>query len=132
MRGLESRRKVLDYKSDNESVRQDISQKLGNRSGETLRPENIDYDTILAELNQLLGDERDILQPENDGRTDSIDEHSAKLDLEKKSGLFSEQEAGKATIYSSLDEKQRANKFELIIKENCKKLEEIKDRLANL
>lgn len=131
MRGLESRKKVLDYKSDNESVRQDISQKLGNRSG-TLRPENIDSDTILAELQQLLEDERDILQPETDVRTDSIDERSAKLDLLKKFGLFSEQEAGKATVYSSLDEKEGADKAELDIEATLKELQEVRDRLADL
>lgn len=131
MRGLESRRKVLDYKSDNESVRQEINQKLGNRS-DALRPENIDYNTIQAELNQLLEDERDIVQPEADVRTDSIDERSAKLDLLKKFGLFSEQEAGKATIYSSLDEKESADKFELDTKASLKEIQENMDMLADL
>lgn len=132
MRGLESRRKVLDYKSDNEFVRQDISQKLGNRSG-TLRPENIGSDTILAELKQLLEeDERDILQTKTDVKTNDIDDRSAKLDILKKYGLFSEQEAGKATVYSSLDQKEEAEKFEMSIEESLKEVQELSDRLADL
>ena len=54
------------------------------------------------------------------------------LDLLKKFGLFSEQEAGKATIYSSLDEKESADKFELDTKASLKEIQENIDMLADL
>ena len=44
--------------------------------------------------------------------------------LLKKYGLFSEQEAGKATVYSSLDQKKEAEQFEISIK----KVQELSDR----
>lgn len=128
MRGLESKRRVLDDKSDNESIRQNVSQKLGNRTS-TLHPENIDTDILLRELEQL----RETMQYETYDIDDSVDERSAqaKLDILKRT-LFSELEAGKATLYSSIDEKEGADNFELSIQKTIEELREMQNRLADL
>lgn len=127
MRSLESsKRKALDYISDNELVIQKDNKKLGNRGGlGTLSPVNIDSDTLLAEIDQLLGEEGDISQTEADVGLDDVDEGSA-LDKLKQLGLFSEQEAGKTTLLSRLSEKERAEAHEKALESIQRTAEELK------
>ena len=133
MRSLESsKRKALDYISDNELVIQKDNKKLGNRGGlGTLSPVNIDSDTLLAEIDQLLGEidqllgeEGDISQTEADVGLDDVDEGSA-LDKLKQLGLFSEQEAGKTTLLSRLSEKERAEAHEKALESIQRTAEEL-------
>ena len=117
MRNLESsgRRKALDDISESEILRKSLLKQYGNQK-ETLQPDDMEFDELLKRLEEI--------------KTSSkTAESERKISLLKERGLFTEQEAGKATIDTSLENKEKAQAFE---KDLLEKLRELQEKARNL
>lgn len=130
MRSLESKRKILDYKNDNDSIAQDISQKLasGNKENSNyFRPDS--SEDLLQTIEENLAKMESIKSayPKKDRTSDEYKNQSEKIEFLKRMGLFTEQEAGKATIHSSLDAKESASEYEKGLEELEKSMKALQE-----